>query len=174
MDDARDKFLQGAAQMMRIHSPSISAFLSAQRQSAREIPDECFCLTCGAVNIKAWQIKTRQTRPVQQHCKSKEKGSRLETRFAIRRCNVCGRVSKQLLDHPPKIAKPLKVEILHALQERKCEKVPSEPSTVSQSKLNSKKRAKARKDREGLQALLDRSRSEQSSSRLTLTDLMKL
>jgi hypothetical protein len=174
MDDARERFLQGAAQMMRIYSPSTSAFLAAQKQSMQEIPDEYFCLSCGAVNMKAWRIETKQTRPVQQHYKSKAKNSILGTRFAIRRCDVCSRVSKQSLDHPPKLTKPPKVDPLHALQERKDYKVPSEASMVSQSKLSSKKRAKARKDREGLQALLDRSKSDRLSSRLTLTDLMKL
>jgi hypothetical protein len=173
MDDARNKFLRGAAQTMCASSPSTSAFLAAQRQSTREIPEKEFCLICGAVNMKTWQIKSRKTRRAQKNKNSKEKRSRHDARFATRSCNTCGRVSKQSLEHQPRLTKQTRVDSLQKLPERRVERVPSESTTVSQTKLSSKKRAKARKDREGLQALLNRSKSEHSS-RLTLTDLMKL
>lgn len=175
MDDVRQRFLHSAAQRLCRTSPSTSAYLSTQGLSTNQLgstkdsQQSIFCGTCGSLNTKAWNIKPATSETCGKEATTRPTNARPVKRVALRRCHVCGRLSKAAFDHTPG---PVKAEKLSGSKPpRDSSPIPS--STVQQAKLSSKKRAKVRKDREGLQALLNKTKSAHSSSRMTLMDFMK-
>lgn len=73
------------------------------------------------------------------------------------------------MDVPPKVKKEAPAPIDEVPEPTSGTELLLEQSTKS----SSKKRAKARKDREGLQALLSKSSQNKSSPSLSLMDLMR-
>jgi hypothetical protein len=114
------------------------------------------------------KISTKQAKIA----KATKDGRVSHRKIRSRRCSLCHRVTKDTvtvdLSHK-KDARPSD----KAPQERPEEVVSSDPNIEKQNKPSGKKRAKARKDREGLQALLNNSVQTRSAPGLSLMDLMK-
>lgn len=173
-------FLQDSARMLFLSSPSTSRHLSAQRielvQSEtpqRQLRVRDVCTACGTLLVSAWTTETKSvTTRIRLPQNGNAKPKKVRHRTTTSRCSACNRVTKDVVEVPPiprqRQTKPVVVD------EMKEEAIPhEEPVTEQSSKVTSKKRAKARKDRQGLQALLSKSSQNKPSRSLNLTDLMK-
>ncbi|RVX67636.1 hypothetical protein B0A52_08165 [Exophiala mesophila] len=92
-------------------------------------------------------------------------------------CLVCRRVAKQQSEMNGKVKRGIlvtskKTNAPQATSGRDTAINPG-PTPAAQPKLSSKQRAKARKDRDGLQALLNRTTQTRSQPSLSFMDMMK-
>ncbi|KIV93727.1 hypothetical protein PV10_04922 [Exophiala mesophila] len=92
-------------------------------------------------------------------------------------CLVCRRVTKQQSEKKGKVKRGIlapskKTNAPQATSGRDTAINPG-PAAAAQPKLSSKQRAKARKDRDGLQALLNRTTQTSSQPSLSFMDMMK-
>ena len=185
-DQRRGAFLSEASQLLFASSSSTSAYLSSQRVTLERAqqPRSNFkgaCAGCGTLALPGLTVSD-----VKKH--SPENAKRGKPRAAshpaptrsLRRqkCNVCGRITTSHVDKSKKAARsstrqdteidrtkiPLEAKQAPASQQHQ------EPKSMS---VNSKKRAKARKDREGLQALLNKNKQPSTKADLNLMDFMR-
>ena len=168
MEDARQDFLGDATRLLHAAQPSLSADLHLRRVETQSInakrngDDHSFrCSSCGTLSLTNWHLDTLRL------------GSKHQ-RVATRKCLACNRVTK-LIGTPqgktPRFDKTPTAATIPVALEKLPNKSPDRPET--NPKLSSKKRAKARKDREGLQVLLDKSRPDSDRSRLSLMDFVQ-
>ncbi|KAI1614890.1 hypothetical protein EDD37DRAFT_630495 [Exophiala viscosa] len=180
MQETRIGFLQESARMLFLSSPSTSRYLSAQRNEVvlsgtarKRVRIKGACTACGSLLVPAWTSDTKAvTGKVKRGTDGTSKPDELRNRVVSSRCSTCNRITKDVvkvqLTSRKSLTKPF------ALQAKQEEAVPHEELVAEQpSKVTSKRRAKARKDREGLQALLSKSAQNKPSRGLNLMDLMK-
>lgn len=184
MDKVRSEFLAHASQQLFPACPSTSAHLSFQnlelgRSKVLSNGSDKVCGGCGTLVLPGVNGSQRFERP---------KGRRSTTRTAqapagtkriwISHCSSCGRDTR----HEFSSSKPPSARRRGLVSESvkpavgcttKTHQVKDQPSLKQESKLSSKKRAKARNDRSSLQALLSKARSTPSSTTLTFSDLSK-
>jgi len=179
----RRRFLQESATRMFLASPSTSRHLSAEDMELRKIdpdqadpPASARCQACGSLLVPDWTATTklfsRPTRKTPPQSAVTEAAS--STRRLVRRCKSCHRFTKQQTTGVIKPRGWRQPAAMGVRQSRIEESPPKEGKARSGPNVSSKKRAKARRDREGLQALLDRSKATKPSAALSLMDLMKI
>jgi len=182
-------FLENAAKLLAQRSPSTSAFLGTQvietlvtagTQLSRKLSDCCH--GCGALMVPGWTSAVASSRYLNQRAsRPQSKAAIAKPRASLHRCLRCNRAAKVIKTQSsrPRRSSKKPMEPI-ALSSRELQPI-LEPITCaskieekSEAKTNSKKRAKARKDREGLQALLSQSRTNtQPNSTFDLMDFMK-
>lgn len=196
MDLARSRFLREASHQLFQADSSTSAHLSAEQlglqsgiKGIKAEKDLRCCKACGTIWISGLSMdlkmatlrrKGKQPKvPAQQIC------APATTISAV--CLACGKSTRQvsqgkLRSSTSKKARstasgrtmPLSNPAVHKEPPAGAAAVqPSQATSQPEPKLSSKQRAKARKDRDGLQALLNRSRPDQPSTKLSLKDFMK-
>ena len=184
--DAKLRFLQNAARRYAVTAPAVSTHLMAQRSSEAgrqdlALPTDSahpFCAACGAILLPGLNAKVSITSGDRAH----EDGRQISasttgstSKYIRLQCNVCHRFVK----------KPLAAQIKSRGQTTTSKSngsrgtaKPATPKDIldefkSPKNFASKQRAKARKG--GLQALLDKSNKQTTSTpaQLNLMDLME-
>lgn len=157
---AREGFLSEASVSLQDSAPSLSqqlrlASLSLQNLSGVAIrsDSERYCPTCGSLDIDSKTVEVRRTKKNTQNSSTTLRTPESSS-IVIYKCRVCSRSKKV----PVQETGPTPVQKLKApnsdvqLSDQDANK--ERDSKVQ--KTSSKKRAKERKDREGLQALLSK------------------
>ena len=178
--ESRTGFLQESARMLFLSSPSTSRYLSSQKNdlvlsgtARKQVRVKDACTACGSLLVPAWTSDAKAvTGKFKRGTDGTSKPKEHRNRIVCSRCSTCNRITKDVVkvQLPPRksLSKPV---AFHTKQE---EADPHEEIVAEQpSKVTSKRRAKARKDREGLQALLSKSTQSKPSRSLSLLDLMK-
>lgn len=177
----RDGFLDRAACFAVTSSPSTSAFLVAERLDASAASHLAIspafrttcCLSCGCLFPPGWTASvTRESRA--SDLQFRERGGKLSHQAwhkeVIRECRSCHHKTVITVRKPVKLKQRGKVKFIKDA----AVTLPSEGP--SSAKLTAKQRAKDRKSKEGLQALMS-SRSKQKTAASTpsfdLMDFMK-
>jgi hypothetical protein len=130
------------------------------------------CTACGSVLLPQWTVRSKITAKKARPSRRALKEERVMRRMVrSQRCSFCDRVTKDAIA----IGSSLKKEEKQSAEAaQSCENMMSADTVVEgTNKSSSKKRAKARKDREGLQALLKKSVQTKTLPSLNLMDLMK-
>ncbi|KIW99928.1 uncharacterized protein Z518_10856 [Rhinocladiella mackenziei CBS 650.93] len=177
--DVRRRFLQNAARTVFLSSPSTSRHLLTQSVevtisrtlNSRTIPRKA-CEACGNLLLSGWTASSRFTTRRAKHNAKVIPPAGLRKENLHHRCSVCHRVTKEAVD-PEFNPRNKKIPTATVPNKQREEAPCSNAIPEKSNKSNSKKRAKARKDCEGLQALLDKSKRSKSTPSLNLMDLMK-
>ena len=180
-DLIRESFLEKASRQMFAASPSTSAHIAAENISLNRSvkPNNNYTQTCGGCGTLAVPCWTSSTLAGAKRGKlagtPSSQRKQLQPKSASRKCKICGSVTKlshhnsqKPKRHASEPVKPTKVESPTAEVPLS---IPQRPT--SDSKVSSKKRARARKDREGLQALLNKNKGASATPALDLMDFMK-
>jgi RNAse P Rpr2/Rpp21/SNM1 subunit domain len=169
-------FLESSSQYLAASTPSTSAHLMTERlallsedeQKQKDILRHNVCSACGTATTLGWTATTaRQTRSTRRQV-----GGRKE-RIIVCVCLVCHRESVTTLPVAPKAVKTAQAKSMEPMSSRM--EVRTSP-TISEKIENAsnKRRAKTRKEKSGLQALLNKSKQiTTASSTLDLMDFMK-
>ncbi|EXJ55355.1 hypothetical protein A1O7_08282 [Cladophialophora yegresii CBS 114405] len=178
----RVKFLQQSAFNLFLSTPATSRQLMRESQAlgheaSSQLPNrgQLVCAACGTILLPQWTMKskirakrTRRGRKGLNH----EKVTRQKVRSHC--CSLCDNVTKNVIAIASSPRKDKKQPAAAAPAQSSLENIMrAEPVLESNTKSTSKKRAKARKDREGLQALLHKSAQTKTPPSLNLLDLMK-
>lgn len=181
MEAVRVRFMEKAAHLSYTRSPSTSAHLLVEKQALmRSSPTSMrsqsvqACQRCGTIALSVWK-------PQRAVAKSTKKSSRRKSpakhmiKTVVRRCDACGRVAKLSIDPKAQLPRSLKVrDSLSVLAGSEFHSFPSSNfQPREEPRLSSKKRAKARKDREGLQAMLHKQKPKLAAGQMTFMDFMK-
>jgi hypothetical protein len=194
MERLRRQHLLAGAELLLGSSPSTSAFLATQ--CGQLIPDQNsehaarshesgFCQSCGTIQIPGVTVRTSRVVP---------QGRTLNVRTAVRgnvskqrRCRVCRRYLPMKSAHQKTKLGAFNIQAIPQLATIKTAPAAS-PAPVMQTsdtsqataskplqegKASSKQRAKARKDRAGLQALLGKSTTAPLRPGLSFADFLK-
>jgi RNase P subunit RPR2 len=179
----RTTFLQDAAKSIAIASPSTASYLvseSFQQELAsgpqnKALPDhqrQSFCTACGNVFIPGRNCS--EVRGERTAAGQSKKGN-VQRRTIVYNCQACYQRTTLSLPPSPQTANSKGQEkgaphspILGLDTKHQSLSNPAAPPT----KTSSKKRAKARKEKAGLQSMLAKSREARSSPQLNLMDLM--
>ncbi|EHY54055.1 hypothetical protein HRR83_004703 [Exophiala dermatitidis] len=182
--ELRTKFLHNSARMILLSSPSTSRYLAHQSveldyaQSTKSSSSaETVCAACGNLLLPGWTASTRiVTRTTATTSKTTSRSNNRK-KILSRRCATCQRISKQVADISVDARRRRRTPAASVSEHRHMDVVPAESPAESApektTKTSSKKRAKARKDREGLQALLNKSAQNKTGPSLNLMDLMR-
>ncbi|KAL2416669.1 hypothetical protein ABEF95_015052 [Exophiala dermatitidis] len=183
--ELRTKFLHNSARMILLSSPSTSRYLAHQSveldyaQSTKSSSSaENVCAACGNLLLPGWTASTRiVTRITASRSKTTPRSNNDRKKILSRKCITCQRVSKQVADISVGARRRRPTSAASVSDRRHMDVVPAESPAESApektTKTSSKKRAKARKDREGLQALLNKSAQNKTGPSLNLMDLMR-
>lgn len=178
----RTSFLQNAANSVAMTSPSTASYLaseSIQQQLAHGPPDmafanqqrQMFCTACGNVFIPAWNSSI--TRGIKASPVSALKDVR--RRSVIYQCRVCYRRTTFDL-HPPKRLDTESQDDRYtgrSTMDLGTKHESNRAPPVPRPKPSSKKRAKARRDKERLQSTVKQRAEDRSEPlELSLMDLM--
>jgi hypothetical protein len=168
-------FLEKSSYTLAISSPSTSAHLMTERlslmpENEREHTNflrHDVCGACGTVTTLGWTATTPRTRSTRRQHEGRRE------RKVIRVCLVCHRETVNALPTAPKAVKIAQTQSMDPSSSRLELGTPPTVSDVAE-KTSSKRRARTRKEKSGLQALLNKSKqSTNSSSTLDLMDFMK-
>ena len=176
----RKAFLENSSQYLAVSSPSTSAHLMTERlaltidderTSAKTLRNKA-CNACGTLMILGWNAITR--RSPQKTSATSRKRARRDRRDFLQACKVCHRETVAALHveaGATKTAQPkrkVSISTTQAFETRLN-------GSKSAEKTSSKQRAKTRRDKGGLQALLNKSKQQTPASFSTLDwmDLMK-
>jgi hypothetical protein len=131
------------------------------------------CTACGSVLLPQWTVRNKTIAKKARPSRRALKEERVMRRMVrSQRCSFCDRVTKDAIAIGSSLRKEKKKQPAEAAQP--SENMMSADTVVEgTNKSSSKKRAKARKDREGLQALLKKSVQTKTLPSLNLMDLMK-
>ena len=192
-DNLRAKFLKSSAKLLTATGPSTSAHLMSEhistllndQDSSLGLLREEICIACGTLSLR--EGTTSVVRKQKKRGKRAVPGARKEVSLRSRtggdgdggeivlKCSVCNQKTVIALPAAPQPAKVVVSGEDSAILTLSPGDLPERATPKSGDKMSSKKRAKARKERDGLQALLAQSKKDKvnSSSTLDLTDLMK-
>lgn len=169
-------FLDESSRNLAAAAPSTSAHLMTQRlallsedeRKPANILRHNVCSACGTLTALGWTARTaRKSRSTQQQFKGKKPHKMIQV------CLVCDRETVTDLHMAPKAVKTAQSKSTGAMSSRP---EPGTPLAISDTgeKASSKRRAKTRKEKSGLQALLNqRKQTTTASSTLDLLDFMK-
>ena len=175
-------FLQDAAKSTAFISPSTSSYLGSeyvQMELAigpqnKAFPDhqrQTFCTACGNVFTPGWNCTiARGDRGV-----APDKVKKVQRRTIVYSCQACYHRTPFCLHPSKRPDKNMREKYLPRSKQLDLDVTGhmSSDSTTLPPKTSSKRRAKARKERAGLQALLKKSENERRTSpQLSLMDLM--
>lgn len=177
--NTRERFLQDAAASLPGSDASSADYLRRNALSIRALrdgtcqpaPSAC-CSACGSLEIESRhvELKNKQMNPSGANLATKI-GAEAQ-RLYIRKCRKCSRSTK----HPVTAAgtKPGKqiAEIDANGDEAKTTDTPVLAPRPPSAKSSSKKRAKERKDREGLKAVMAKPKDKSSAAGFSLMDFM--
>lgn len=193
-------YLKSASEYLAFSSPSTSAYLGSERVALmldprkdrknvlrdRKALRDQLCTACGTLTIIGWTAALKRGKEDLKRSKLKvQKLSGRKTTKHSRIIHVCGSCHSEMVT-----IMPTSTKLAHALPTRKPlvtttaskaqtpVEVPvqqPESLSVASEKMSSKQRAKARKEKSGLQALLAKSKQSAtaSSSTFNLMDFMK-
>jgi hypothetical protein len=182
---SRARYLQEAAHLLAVSSPAASAFLGSARNrliddTESEVPAKEWdalrrenCGACGSVLIPGWSCKISSVPNTHRKgSKIKSKVTDLDTSTnMIYQCLTCHRTTKQALQPQPgrhvKRPKSNVATQMPIITKSSHEDVPKTPKTANAS---SKQRQKSRKG--GLQAMLEKNKTQTSKPGLDLMDFM--
>ncbi|EXJ94113.1 hypothetical protein A1O1_02506 [Capronia coronata CBS 617.96] len=194
LQDVRTRFLQSSARMIFLASPSTSRHLSYQSSELEHTRSHgttsraarTVCEACGTLLLPGWTASTRFGTQRTTTTSQATVDEKIRRKTVSLKCSACHRVTKQTAEIKPNARGSRRLKPPVRGQKRLQPSVPGdqEKETVhdelstdnsadKSTKLSSKKRAKARKDRQGLQALLNKSAQNRSRPTLNLMDLMK-
>ncbi|XP_014554653.1 hypothetical protein COCVIDRAFT_28357 [Bipolaris victoriae FI3] len=175
---ARARFLQEAAQLLAVSSPTAAAFIGRAHHkfvedAEIEIPSKeadayrrSICNACGNIMIPGWSCKVSNHLPGEGPTRNDNKGSKKLPQLdkSIRyTCLMCHRETVQALRHKARRKDKKSAPVLDAApvptSKTPAKGVDNAPKTLNAS---SKQRQKARKG--GLQAMLDKKKSQNSAS----------
>ncbi|KIW63845.1 hypothetical protein PV04_08817 [Phialophora macrospora] len=175
----RLRFLRQSALESFLTTPATSRQLMRESQElGHEISShaphrgEGVCTACGNILLPQWTVRTKITAKQARRDRGGVKAERVMRRMVrSQRCSFCGSVTKDAISIGTNHRKEEKQSAVatHPSENKMSADTPLENTNKS----TSKKRAKARKDREGLQALLKKSVQTKTSPGLSLMDLMK-
>lgn len=182
--DARTQFLLSSAQALLLSSPSTSRYLMREGHAVGSIDPqpsrlttENGCAACGSLLLPGWTSSTRMiSRKMRSSRNDRSDDATTPTRvIKSSQCLICRRVTKQQSEMKVKVKRGTFASSKDATQVTSGHDISLKPSTTLalQPKLSSKQRAKARKDRDGLQALLNRTAQTSSQPSLSFMDMMK-
>lgn len=175
----RTAFLQDAAKSMATTSPSTASYLASesiqygllnesQTKALTDKERQTFCTACGNVFIPGLNCSISRGDKVSASNKLKTP----QRRSIVYYCQRCHHYTPFRLLSPERPAFNKRKKGIATNAVSKQEVLTGPPS--EQLKKSSKQRAKARKDRAGLQSLLKKSKEEKTSSpQLSLMDLMR-
>jgi hypothetical protein len=179
--ELRRMFLENAARNLFALTPATSKQLMLEHHevgfstSAYASPEMCaYCSACGSILLPQWTMDitftTKQIKIIRKVGGEKI----LRSKIRSQRCRKCRRITRTRVQIPHNRNKS-KPELVKAPQtgQEEITSLDAGPETETTSKQSSKKRAKGRKDREGLRALLNKSVQSRTAPSLNLTDLMK-
>jgi len=175
----RERFLQEAAASLSAPVPNSAEHLRRNALLVRALRDgvsqtsvsDC-CPACGSLNIESRYVEVkRKRRKPAGVCPTSEKQVKTP-RIHIRKCRRCSRSIRRIVRAA--ISNP-GLQITESPAERKeasTVDVPFPTPQLQSTKSSSKKRAKERKDREGLSATMEASKDKSSTSGFSLMDFM--
>lgn len=184
---ARAEFLRASSRMLFSSSPSTSRHLQSQstelpqslRPSKTPAQQRDACTACGNLFIPGWTTETKIfTRGARRRQRSTSQKTLVRSTLVSNLCLVCHRTTREVAVFKTDIrksqSKPRKAPAIASTASiEKTLPLPDESMVEQPVKTNSKKRAKARKDRDGLQALLSKSAKNKPAPSLSFMDLMK-
>lgn len=176
--EARAKFLQEAAHLLAVSSPTTAAFIGRARNSLVEDAElevsskesdayrRGICGACGNVMIPGWSCKVSNRLPGKSSAKHDNSNSKGSTKPGKRTCYTCLRCHRETqlaLQQRPRRKNKKFASVIDAAPapatRKPAKEIEDTPKTLNAS---SKQRQKARKG--GLQALLDKKKTEASSA----------
>jgi len=178
--NVRECFLNDVASLLSVPSPSSADHLRQDATVIRALRDDSSqpshsdsCPVCGSSDI---ELQHREVGSQPRGSSAGDPITEMTVRtqiLHIRKCRQCSRSVKRIVT---KVIADIK-QTDEASTERGISWTTSEPSSASQlpsAKSSSKKRAKERKDREGLKAMMSKSKdnSKSSASGFSLMDFM--
>ncbi|KAH3952528.1 hypothetical protein HBI56_144240 [Parastagonospora nodorum] len=182
---SRAAYLHEAAHMLAVSSPAASAFLGLARNrliddTELEVPAKEWdalrretCGACGSMFVPGWSCKISSVpKSHQKGTKRKSKATDLDASTnMVYQCLKCHRTTKQALQ--PQLRRHMKrsksnvAKQLPIISKSSNEEAPKVPKTANAS---SKQRQKSRKG--GLQAMLEKNKTQNSKPGLDLMDFM--
>ncbi|KAK5059889.1 hypothetical protein LTR84_009772 [Exophiala bonariae] len=173
----RARFLQNSSDALFLSSTSTSRYLRAQGAQSEHFKDtrKISCSACGSHLLPGWTTTISLARGKPKSApKLKGREAKPQQKIRYLKCEVCHRVNKDTVTYPLKTkTKTMFSNVVGPTVQQAAqpglEPVPEKPTKT----LSSKQRAKARKDREGLQSLLNRSSQNKTTQGLSLMDLMR-
>ena len=179
----REEFLERAACSMVSSSPSTSAFVMAEklntladsRMVSTPATRAICCFACGSLFVPGWtasQARESFTTSYRTVKRGAEPVRQAVHKSVVHECQTCHRKTVISFQKPAKLKRPSSTNT----NEPVPAKIP--PQGSSSAKSTAKQRAKDRKSKQGLQALLLNSRSKQNTTAsippsLDLMDFMK-
>lgn len=174
----RERFLQRAAELISDASPNIAdqyrhdaSLIRGFKESVSRPVHNGSCPVCGSLRVVSRHAEVKRRWPMRNVAHNVVERSSEASRLHIRKCQRCSRSVKSPVKVSASVAST-SIPSIPATKEASTRDKPfNEPVTAS-TKPSSKKRAKERKDREGLKALLDKSKAKSSGSGFSLMDFM--
>ncbi|KAJ9652830.1 hypothetical protein H2198_007960 [Neophaeococcomyces mojaviensis] len=176
---AKDRFFDQCSNLLKDSSPTVAGAVRHQQallrrlaghQTVKGLVDAQSCSACGSINIEAQIIPTNK----RKRSTSLEGGNQdlAKGQVLLQKCMTCARCKKLVLDQP--VGEPsLKKREVAEDTEISSKEAQSLGAANSAVKISSKKRAKARKEREGLKALLEKQQaSSKRPNTFSLMDFM--
>ena len=162
--------------MLSLSTPTTSRELMHEIQQLRSacpsaVPhsSRSCCAACGSLLLPQWTVDSKMTA---KRVKTGKGGEVSRRKVRAQRCSICRRVTRDAFAVNPS-PRRRREQPIPASEKPVEETTPSDAILDRTTKTSSKKRAKARKDREGLQNLLDQSVHTRATPGLSLVDLMK-
>ncbi len=182
MNDAqqlRSNFLEAAARTLFLSAPAISRTLMRETEElhttilAVSVENKHCCTTCGSILVPPWTAETKfATKKMKIGKAGRDRKLFRRSKVRAQRCSICHRVTKTTIMFDPGARRGR--DKSPSVHENHSNDAPSLDATMERTnKTTSKKRAKARKDREGLQTLLNNSVQTRAAPSLNLMDLMR-
>lgn len=184
MDDSqqlRANFLERSALTLFLSAPATSWTLARETEELLHVhipavshgSRQC-CTACGVILLSPWTVETKIATTKVRFGKTSKGKKIMRRKVRAQRCSTCRRVMKSIAIFDPSIRRREDQSVSKADDHfNKLEASSSDATLERTNKPSSKKRAKARKDREGLQALFNNSAQTRAAPSLNLTDLMR-
>jgi len=178
--NTRQRFLQNAAASLSGPSPSSAEHLRRNFLSIRALQDGApqldssdFCPACGSSDIQSQEVEVKSKRKGSSRgCSTTDTEAEVQ-KLQVRKCRKCSRSVKHAVKAA--VANPRKdiAEVPSEREQSLTTDVSSLHPQLPHAKASSKKRAKDRKDREGLKAMMSKSKDKsQNASGFSLMDFM--
>jgi endogenous inhibitor of DNA gyrase (YacG/DUF329 family) len=182
MQGVQGSFLEEAGRHVYARSPSTSAYLISERLALSRLSKEHqqmkhsdLCQRCGTLALGAWKMRPIASGLLRDESVASASAARNRRQTAIRKCCRCGNVSSIQVDspHKPSRSRSMQQRTVELQQAEEPAQRRTRSPTRQETKVSSKKRAKRRKDFQGIQALVSRASAKSSHTALDLMDLMK-
>lgn len=177
--NTRERFLQEAAASLSGSSPTSAdhfrrnaALIRATREGASQSPSSGCCPACGSLDIgsRDVEVKRKRKNPAEGHPTFDKQVE--AQRLHIRKCRKCSRSVRRIVRVAVSNPGPQITDFRAEKKETPTVEVPFPAPQPQATKSSSKKRAKERKDREGLRAMMDESKDKSTTSGFSLMDFM--